>query len=545
MKRNPISPKRLEFLTDFLRKKLEKAGESSRFSLLEPKLKHLGISDPSSSGEYCSWILNLLLKKDIDLPEDSGKLLELLETFHKVKRRLPEEFRNINRFSSYSQLRITLLPMLPTLKSISELEQEGSQLIATLPLGEAIYQIYQLTTPEAASAAAKNSGWCVCNKETAAGYLEDGPLFLITRNDSRFALAHNESHQVMDINDISISTNDAEHHYAEVQELLSKFLPQFLCTKHPGPNPTDIVDLSCENCDAYGCLGCKHQVCNVDPAECRIETCPKHSSKCVECGNAMCSEHTLDCCRGQRREPPKCINCAMLCSHCNSRICDNCSVHLECCGESVCENHHFGTCESCGGSFCETHADFETCNACNSSACSACREDWIHCDSCGSTTCDDCSDKCAICSKLMCNNCELQCDGCGDTVCHHCTTFCKPCQESFCDECKHHECAGIAHYGDSFHGEAFLCGVATHVPAEEVDVDQLEIEEFCSKCIAPCFKCGVDMCEACEEVCECPQQHRMCPKCNADNVCTVCGETTCYPQQHISCAYVRKQLRRR
>lgn len=569
LRRNPISPKRLQFLTQQLYKKLEKSKQLDQWKDLEPKLKHLGDSDPSFSGEYCYWIIQLLLRKSIDLPEDSEKLKELLTTFHKVKPRLPKEFRDINQFKSYSQLRVTLLPMLPTLKSISELEQEGSKLLATVPIGEAVYQIYQLTTPEAASAAAKNSGWCVCSKETAASYLKDGPLYLIARNDSRFILAHAESHQVMDVNDQPIHPDEPKQHYPEVQQLLGQFIPQFLCPTHwptkfkwgqedPGKAPGQelaISNLICHECENAGCVDCGFDICSA--SDCTNELCPDHEHKCERCEKPICSEHIADCCRAGRKASVwarVCQGCSTKCEICGDFLCDSCGFYVGCCEVLVCENHYRGSCGSCDTSFCDKCADFTECNSCEKQGCKDCVTDWVKCKLCDSSsrlvrrTCETCSEKCLECGYKMCAGCAKECINCDKDICRDCANYCRKCEEPYCSDCQHQECY---YEGSGFrsnhnaHGEFKICeDHPTTVTIDEEDSEKIPI--FCTKCIVSCFKCGRTSCSECIETCQCPTHHDICHKCNQVNICTVCGEATCNPEQHLYCAYTRRRrLKRR
>lgn len=557
---NPISPKRLQFLTQQLYKKLEKSKQLDLWKELEPKLKFLGDSDPSSSGEYCHWIIQLLLRKSVDLPEDSEKLRELLTTFHRVKSRLPKEFRDINQFKSYSQLRITLLPMLPTLKSISELEQEGSKLLATVPIKDNVYQIYQLTTPEAASAAAKNSGWCVCNKDTAADYLKDGPLYLIAKNDSRFILAHAESNQVMDVNDIPIHPDEEKHHYREIHQLFEQFLPKFLCSKHwpikfkwgtedPGKAPGQelaITNLICNECETAGCIDCGFDICGA--SDCTNELCADPDHKCSSCSNTICSEHIVDCCRSGRKERV-CHGCASKCKDCGELLCGSCGFYVECCEESVCESHYSASCGSCNTSYCNRCGNFTECNSCNKLECEECASDWVKCKNCekgGYYTCDDCVDKCSDCGYKMCAGCAADCNNCDNKICRDCSSYCSNCEEVYCSECQHQEC----HYQEikgrrnhNSHGEFKQCG-----DHPETDEDGNEFEEppiFCSTCMISCAKCGKDVCDECIETCQCDQKHPMCQKCNQVNICPVCGEAMCVAEQHLSCAYTRRRKLRR
>lgn len=553
MFRNPISSKRLQFLTTQLEKKLKKHPELLRKT--QPKLVHLADADPSPSGEYSGWILNLLLKKDIDLPEDAGKLNELLATFHKVKQRLPQEFRDINKFTSYTQLRVTLLPMLPTLKSVAELELEGSNLLTTEVINDAVYQIYKLTTPEAASAAAKGSGWCVCNQETAANYLKDGPLYLFSRNDKRHALGHVESYQLMDVNDIPINPDDGDHYYKDMLALLDKHIPELVCDdvaqhkeylKGKPPSGNNIANIVCHDCDEAGCYDCGYASCTIED-DCSNQMCLKHRAECEQCEKAMCSEHTLACCRAAKRKSNMCTDCSMVCAKCDEKTCEECGRYVECCDENVCESHESGYCEGCSSSLCSEHAvTMAKCGSCNGDQyyCEDCREDWIICDNCSEYCCRDCAFTCHCCRDLSCKSCSEVCKNCSERICYNCSNYCQECKEHYCDDCSRHDCGGDKPLGKTrphhFHGDVYECEIGIN----DQDADCYGVE-YCEDCISECIKCDKKLCGLHARYCGCEGAHTICENCILTNHCTGCGGTFCRSEEHIQCAYVRRRLRRR
>jgi len=546
---NPISPKRLHFLTEALQKKLTRTNQADLWAQLEPKLKHLGEADPTSSGAYCSWILHLLAKKNVDLPEDSEKLRELLEIYHRVKPRLPIEFRDVNKFESYAQLRITLLPLLPTLKSIAELEQDGSALLATAPLGGDVYQIYRLTTAEAASAAAKNSGWCVCNKETAADYLKEGPLYLIIKNDDRFALCHAASHQVMSINDEPLCPDNPAHSYRQIQELLRKYLPEMLCPIHKdsstyGLPKESIANLECVDCQATGCGDCGFGVCG--GSYCSNMLCGSSEHKCDGCGQKICDDDAAKSCK---KDSHHCLSCVPKCNLCDGAICEDCGMYVDCCETAVCHYHYSDSCGYCSDSFCSACAEFVNCGKCGESGCGSCVEKWVSCR-CSrelSFTCDDCAKDCFGCSDKLCSRCEVTCEECDNSVCRQCSSYCRRCQAPYCDAHPHQVCfiGGRSH---DYHGDFTRCSFH---PLVDEDGDPIVGEDedypiFCSKHSVACDSCDKQVCRLCLQICQCPERHSLCPVCAPLNICPVCNEATCDPSQHMHCAYVRRhRLRRR
>lgn len=523
MHRNPVSPRRLEFLTQLLRKKLQKT-QPQLISTLLPKLQHLTEADPSPSGEYSNWILNLLIKQNIDLPEDAEKLRELLETFHRVKQRLPLEFRDINKFKSYSQLRTTLLPLLPTLKSVAELELEGNKLITTQLINKAMYQLYEITSPEAASKAAKNSGWCVCNKETAASYLKNGPLYLVMRDDERFALGHAPSSQLMDVDDVPINRGDSEHYYEDLVRLLQQHLPALICPNHP----SGILNRGCNTCSKTGCEECGFMMCAGDG--CDNDMCPDHGDECVDCEKSFCSECQAGCCTGSN----KCKECSYRCAKCDTNLCDECGKYADCCETIFCDNHIGDYCGSCERLFCNWHGSTVNCNKCHDSFCEECLEGGIICSDCGEYSCSDCLGECS-CGNKFCNDCAVDCVNCDESICDDCRSYCRKCDENYCPQCEEvFRCEG-SNNQEPHHAHGSYSNCWPHVEDEDAD----DFARFCDDCINTCFRCRNAVCDKCSDLCECGRGHYLCEKCNT--ICPVCNNVMCSQEEHLQCAYTRRR----
>lgn len=525
MRWNPLSLKRRDWILRYLETKLRRNKQLDRLSTIQPKLAHLDEADPSPSGEYSRWLVDLLLKNDIDLPEDAGKLNELLTVFHRVKTRLPKELRDIQKFTSYSQLRITLLPMLPQLKSLAELQREGSELLVTVHIGQNVYQIYKLTTAEATAKAAQGSGWCVCNEKTAAHYLADGPLYLIVKNDKRFILAHAESVQVMDFHDTPIHYSE-DYSYDEVLSLFKQYLPQFICEKHD-----KLENLACQDCpeksQVVECLDGGMQLCSNE--ECQKEICKKHSYKCSSCEEIICHECNNNC------HEDFCPNCVRKCARCEGQICSECSYFADCCQNDVCGDcathcsgcdttycnncAQFILCERCGAAFCEDcRTEGKQCSGCDRYLCSDCKKKFKQCDECGEPSC--CGANCNVCAKRLCADCNQQlrmCQGC-DLV------YCEECLPARCDLCRKHIHGA---------GECAFCW----------DEEANEPELLCEGCSEQCRICDRFMCGKYQQQCGCNSAmlHYFCPDCYSLHFCTKCNVPICDPEDHIMCAYLGRR----
>lgn len=534
MRFNPISEKRLAYLTKYLQQKLEKSKRTQPWDNFSSQLTFLGSADPSPSGEYSRWIVDLMFVGDVLLPEDGEKLHELLSTFDRVKGRLPLEMRDIHRFRSYSQLRTTLLPMLPQLRSISELQSEGTELLASEHLNNALYQLYRLTTAEAASKAAQNTGWCVCDVDTAQSYLSEGPLYLITRNDKAFVLAHQQSGQVMNVDDEPLLPDNSEHHYQDIVQIFRKHLPQLLCKDHPN-KPFSLFNLACgsSKCEKEGCVSCGFGFCSVK--DCKNDEnirCPDHLFECTTCDEKICEDCVSTCC-GDHFCPGDTQHCAN-CNRRDNTICDDCGTDVDCCDSKVCKKCVEGECSGCGNTYCKScnnsNSTLLECSDsdCNKKACENCRDNWYFCDNCDHISCDRHLKICEGCEQTVCPDCDDQsCEFCKESRCRRCLNWCRDCKSEHCDRCEDSDCG--------------VCDKHTH----KVVLCDLCENETCDSCREDCTGCGRVACR--DEQChvDCEQCGYLCADCYLQDWCTVCNTHICYLEDHIQCAYVRRKRRRK
>lgn len=611
---NPISDKRLALLHRQARKALEKNTKRQVWELrqrepyasmaedvlqavireefarmeiawatLEPKLQHLGDADPTPSGSYSKWILDLLLKENIDLPEDAGKLRDILENYHRVKPRLPLDQRQIKFFNTYQHLREVLIPLLPELRSRSELTREGTKLIAREEINEALYELYQLTTVEATTQAAKNTGWCVCEASTARSYLRRGLLFLIQRNGERHVLSHIDydtdsqtydidSIQVMNVDDVPLHPRNAEDRYQDIVEIFCKHLPMLLCPEHTEGNiafkparrclhgkRATIYNLECEQCNNCGCY-VNFALCKggVDES-CMEAACSEHATVCDECDMFACSDHSYDCCEHTHR----CEEHARMCEDCGEPVCEECGIFVECCQAFVC-NEHTTYCEECNSVTCHSHHGYNPCRLCDESSCDSCASEWPTPDCCDEPLCPSCYDyrceDCDDCTAKVCpehrNDCDADdCDK--DALCPSCTHTCTQCgdNDTYCDLHRDSDNCTVceqewplakwrAHTHDLYH-----CGVPTSMDAGGIGHC---LEPVCLSHRTLCHACEMVVCDKHREGCDCPphtdwrgepveSRHYYCPECITHNVCPVCQKTVCNPEDHMWCAYQRRR----
>lgn len=183
-RRNPLSDARKSFLLPRL--------SPSEVSLL-PELAEI---DPTQSGEYVPWLLRMLKRSDIRLPEDAEKLNELLIVFHQNKRKLPSEQRDINRYKTHGELYKALKALFPTTDDGLVLD-ETFRFVGEVPP----YQLFEVVDRRSVQRMGENTNWCTKAKDVAEKYLLHGPLYLILKKGRKFGQVHFELQQVMNVDD--------------------------------------------------------------------------------------------------------------------------------------------------------------------------------------------------------------------------------------------------------------------------------------------------------------------------------------------------------
>ena len=155
-------------------------------------------------GDYTKWILNLAKQKKWK-PGDTSETIDSLTTYHKLKKQLPQDKRDINLFKSVPELYNFLQSFSPT-KSRNEIKQDA----------EKVYEDEQWLiviphTKEAACLYGKNTEWCTASTESDNMfdfYNNKGLLYInIDKTNNRKYQFHFEDRQFMDENDSSIKPN--------------------------------------------------------------------------------------------------------------------------------------------------------------------------------------------------------------------------------------------------------------------------------------------------------------------------------------------------
>ena len=178
----------------------------------------------TDAARYVEWILKQLKTNTIRLPEDAGRVKQLLTDFGHYKSIGATDInRDIGSYRTIHDLEAVIDKLKGVdLKGRAEIRQEYRE--GTQWVKESLnYKILKITTPEAAAHYALNTKWCTSNLETAKEYLEEGPLYIVFQKqpggklEKLYQYAYNYS-QFMDVLDRSVKPD------REIQQLIKPSL---------------------------------------------------------------------------------------------------------------------------------------------------------------------------------------------------------------------------------------------------------------------------------------------------------------------------------
>jgi hypothetical protein len=244
--RNPLSEKRKFYLQSAFAPRFDLDEEAVkgvsgdelkvRQDRLNQLLSFISQADPSHSGKYAMWIAKLYFKETIQFPEDIDKINQRLTQFESIKRLLPPQDRDINRFKTYGQLARTIDEHTGVSKreSVRLLTTEGQEILFETDK----FVVIKVTTQEAATALAKHTEWCIKDPAWGKGYLEWGPFYFIDKlthkksTQERYALAwHGKCSK----------RYDQYHKYKKFIELAEKRGVCILCSEQSEPHSVSCI----------------------------------------------------------------------------------------------------------------------------------------------------------------------------------------------------------------------------------------------------------------------------------------------------------------
>jgi hypothetical protein len=422
---NPIPGHKRNQLLKWLAKEVIRYEREEDFDYFAGLFDDIAEVDPSKTGKFSQWILKQLVSNRLQAPDDFEKVNQALTLFLKIARRLPAENRNILAYQNYSELFRTIEEFLPKTRSKKELRNMGTKLVYR----DDTYSVYELSTPEAAMAASKNTGWCTCGEKMAKQYLKDANLYIFYKGEERFLLAHPGTHEVMTVDNDPYEANDPH-----VMSIFAKYLPDMLC---------DECKNSLKNKECYSCLsrGCSCYFIKCSEGTCDEWMCggSECGAQCKNCEVWFCHDHVVDECDGCDSSGPR-------------HLCRDCFESCDSCNRIMCVDHQ-GHCNVCEGQSCDDC--MEECYSCNLSHCSDCT---FNCGSCGEESCKDCVSKSMKLSSIQ----TTECNDCGGTYCPDCLSLCLGCKNATCETC----------FGENPRGGPDICSDCVYTVEMEIEEEE-------------------------------------------------------------------------
>ena len=202
----------------------------------DPKIVNWAVN---LDNKYAVWLANMAKQRQVNPKEDSGKLVEILGQFEKVKRlrEFPKEYRDLNKFKSYSELYNAIQPFLEQQTS-GEIFREKQMKGVEEVYNEGGVRVVAISTAEAASKLCRDTGWCIKDpkyfdyyqKGEFSEYMEEAysdgteepePLHMFVINNKPVAMVHRPSLQIKDVSDESVDweSEEGEKIFEVIKEL--------------------------------------------------------------------------------------------------------------------------------------------------------------------------------------------------------------------------------------------------------------------------------------------------------------------------------------
>ncbi len=160
----------------------------------EEVIKKLNL-DFKTEKQTLVWLLEQVARKEIlesRIEEDAKAVKENLELYFKNKGELHKNLFN----SSYTNLKSWIKPYRPKGE-----ESKHQDFLSKPDVEGKSFKIYKITKVDQCLKIGKGTHWCIQGDEWAKKYLKKGPLWLVTKNDKRYALIQFESKSFMDVDD--------------------------------------------------------------------------------------------------------------------------------------------------------------------------------------------------------------------------------------------------------------------------------------------------------------------------------------------------------
>ena len=203
--------------------KLKKHKSTIKDEEIEELLESFQKADPVSSktkgkkSPFTEQIVKWYISNKIRLPEDIETIKNTLTQYSKYKGKIKKK---IDHFNSPGDLRKKLERYLDEPANKSDYDS-----IADVVMTDGEYKMYLIEDyDEQGKVCFKDSGWCVQNKSHFDQYKP--PYYMITKGKKRYALLHKNSYQLKDVNDNSLTTDQAKPIEKLIKSIFPKWKPE-------------------------------------------------------------------------------------------------------------------------------------------------------------------------------------------------------------------------------------------------------------------------------------------------------------------------------
>jgi hypothetical protein len=175
--------------------------------------KAQGLSDEQLKSPFAKaiarWVYDPDIQHDVKLPDDTEFLREQLSIFNKAKAKGLNI--DVDSIVSYEQFMQVMEPYQADMDKVDKYALSGFKLVTSY--GK--YRIWELSwipdeKDHTLHKVIGDAGWCVKRKSHFDSYLKNGPLYLVTKANKKYALIHFGSEEYKNVQNVCIEDPDAE-----------------------------------------------------------------------------------------------------------------------------------------------------------------------------------------------------------------------------------------------------------------------------------------------------------------------------------------------
>jgi len=154
-----------------------------------------GLVDFKTEKLLLVWLLEQIINKKIHkdrISEDAKIITETLDLYFENRKEISKNIFD----ATYDKVKTWIVKWKPKGE-----EAKHKEFLSQPDVEGGEYKVYKVTEVDQCIKIGKGTSWCIQGESWAKKYLAKGPLWLVTKNDKRYALLQFESNSYMDVND--------------------------------------------------------------------------------------------------------------------------------------------------------------------------------------------------------------------------------------------------------------------------------------------------------------------------------------------------------